>query len=142
MKRKPTLDALIAAALNNGAKVTAKATTIDLPWPPSVNTYWRHVGHKTLLSKQGREYRSEIGAILLLARLGSFGTSPLDVSIEAFPPDLRRRDLDNLPKALFDSLQHAGLYDDDSQIQRFSIERRGVVKGGKLTVTIRERGQE
>ncbi len=37
------------------------------------------------------------------------------------PPDNRRRDLDNLMKLLQDSLQHAGLYDDDSQIKHLHM---------------------
>ena len=38
------------------------------------------------------------------------------VVIEAWRPDYRRRDLDNLLKATLDGLAHAGVYDDDSQI--------------------------
>lgn len=45
------------------------------------------------------------------------------MEVVAYPPDKRRRDLDNLGKSLLDSLQHAGLYQDDSQIDYLSFER-------------------
>jgi len=40
----------------------------------------------------------------------------LRVVIECFPPDRRRRDLDNLGKSCLDSLQHAKIFVDDNQI--------------------------
>ncbi|NBW22487.1 MAG: RusA family crossover junction endodeoxyribonuclease, partial [Caulobacteraceae bacterium] len=36
------------------------------------------------------------------------------VVIEAFPPDRRKRDLDNILKSLLDALTHAGVWEDDS----------------------------
>jgi crossover junction endodeoxyribonuclease RusA len=59
--------------------------------------------------------------------------------IEVFPPDNRRRDLDNLQKSLWDSLQHGGAYHDDSQVVRYEVEKFAVVPGGKVVVTIEER---
>jgi Holliday junction resolvase RusA-like endonuclease len=40
----------------------------------------------------------------------------------SFPPDARRRDIDNYNKALFDALTHAGIWEDDSQVQRMLVE--------------------
>jgi len=53
-------------------------------------------------------------------------------------PDKRRRDLDNLPKALLDGLTHSGIWDDDSQIDDLRIMRGEIVKGGSVTVVIDE----
>lgn len=110
-----------------------------LPWPPSVNHYYRHVGPRVLISRAGRKYRERICA--LLADLGvPTLVGSLDVTIDAFPPDRRRRDLDNLQKCLFDSLQHAGLYQDDSQIDKFAVTRREVMRpAGKVLVTVTQR---
>ncbi len=36
--------------------------------------------------------------------------------IEIHPPDDRRRDCDNVQKAVIDALQHAGVFWDDSQV--------------------------
>ena len=62
----------------------------------------------------------------------------IKVTIEAFPPDRRTRDLDNILKALFDALCHAGAYEDDSQIDEIHILRRDVLKGGKVMVSLEE----
>jgi len=59
--------------------------------------------------------------------------------VHVFPPDGRRRDLDNLQKALCDALQHAGVYADDSQIDRLDVQRGPVVPGGKVIVQVTER---
>ena len=40
-----------------------------LPFPPSVNWYYRHVGDRTLLSREGREYREIVCS--LFSRGGS-----------------------------------------------------------------------
>jgi crossover junction endodeoxyribonuclease RusA len=60
------------------------------------------------------------------------------VKIYAFPPDARRRDLDNLLKSLLDALQHAGIMEDDGQVDMLSIERRARKKGGSISVYLRE----
>lgn len=108
-----------------------------LPFPPTVNTYWRHVGPRTLISRKGREYRRAICGLLA----GGGPRKPpaggrIALSMDAFPPDRRRRDLDNLPKAVLDSLAHAGVYEDDSQIDLLIIRRQDLVKGGKLGIQI------
>ena len=54
------------------------------------------------------------------------------------PPDLRRRDLDNLLKPTLDALQHAGVYEDDSQVDLLMTRRGGVVPGGRLAVRMTE----
>jgi hypothetical protein len=61
---------------------------------------------------------------------------PLAVQIEVYPPDNRRRDIDNLQKALLDAMQHGGAYGDDSQIVRLAIEKRDCVLGGRTIVHI------
>lgn len=98
-----------------------RAVGIGLPWPPSINRYWRSVRGRVLISREGREYRSAV--IAAAANKHRFGSSRIAVEITANPPDRRRRDLDNLPKAVLDALAHAGVYDDDSQIDLLTIKR-------------------
>jgi crossover junction endodeoxyribonuclease RusA len=88
---------------------------LELPYPPSVNHYWRHVGPRVLVSRDGRAYQRAV--MLACGRQQGYGMSRLAVTVDAYPPDRRRRDLDNLGKALFDALGKAGLYHDDSQIR-------------------------
>jgi crossover junction endodeoxyribonuclease RusA len=110
---------------------------LELPYPPSVNHYWRRVGARTLISRQGRRFRARVIA-LIAARPIRPRAGSLDVQVELHPPDGRRRDLDNAMKGLLDSLEHAGVYGDDSQIDHLDIYRRRVVPGGKVIVQITE----
>lgn len=62
----------------------------------------------------------------------------LAILVEAYPPDRRRRDLDNLFKALLDAMQYAGVYLDDSQADRLTIARRDTVAPGRVEVVVEE----
>ena len=105
---------------------------ITLPWPPTVNTYWRQFQGRVLISKQGREYRKVVADQVMLQRAAKHLDHAVRVEIKAFRPDRRRRDLDNLLKALLDSMTHAGVMDDDALIQDLRIywadEIGGMVK--------------
>lgn len=101
-------------------------TSITLPFPPSVNAYWRHVKGRTLISKEGRQYRVDVIATVLRTGCVTFPVEPLTVSITAFLPDNRRRDVDNLLKAPLDALAHAHVYEDDSQITDLRIRKGGI----------------
>lgn len=114
---------------------------LELPYPPSVNHYWRRVGHRTLISRGGRVFRHAVCAILAAAKVQPL-LGPLAVEVTVFPPDRRRRDIDNLQKALLDALQHGGAYLDDSQIVRLTIERSDPVTGGKTIVRIKDHVRE
>jgi len=90
---------------------------IQLPWPPSVNGYWRSVNNRQIISRRGREYREAVLAIIAGPTIfPSVGDGDLEVWEEFYPPTLRRYDLDNFRKAYRDALSHAGVWGDDSQI--------------------------
>lgn len=91
----------------------------DLPFPPTVNTYYRHVGARVLISRKGRAYRKKIEEVLRGCRRIA---GRVMMRVDVYPPDLRRRDLDNLLKGLQDSLTHAGLLADDSDIKCLVME--------------------
>ncbi|MEX0718034.1 MAG: RusA family crossover junction endodeoxyribonuclease [Planctomycetaceae bacterium] len=95
---------------------------VALPFPPSVNRYYRNVGQRTLISREGRVYRQQVCA-LLAGRFREPLVEPLEVELHLYPPDRRRRDWDNFQKAIWDSLQHAGAFHDDSQIQKAIVEK-------------------
>lgn len=113
-----------------------RVTVVELPYPPSINTYWRHVGTRTIISRRGRAFRETVCSILAAAGVVPL-VGPLIVEIAIFPPDRRRRDVDNVLKSLLDALQHGRAYLDDSQIVRLTIERRNVIDGGRSLVSIR-----
>lgn len=99
---------------------------IVLPFPPSINGYWRSVAGRQIISREGRAYRAKAISAVLLARYVTIGRAPCNVSIVAWMPDARRRDVDNLCKAPLDALGHAGVYEDDSQIQMLMIRKAGI----------------
>lgn len=107
-----------------------------LPFPPSMNHYWRNVGGRVLISREGREYRQAIAELAASEGWPKFGQQRVSVHIEAWMPDKRRRDLDNLLKSLLDSLTHAGVWEDDSQIDGIAIWRAPMV-GGMCKVEVR-----
>jgi crossover junction endodeoxyribonuclease RusA len=63
------------------------------------------------------------------------------VEIIAAMPDRRRRDLDNIQKAILDALTHAGVWEDDSQVDDIRVFRARAENGeliikGLITVVI------
>lgn len=112
---------------------------IILPFPPSVNTYWRYGrlanGRRMhMISKKGRVFAGEVAGLVSTPPL----TCRLAVQITLCPPDKRKRDIDNYLKATLDALTKAGAWEDDEQIDWLSVKRGAVVKGGKAVVQIAE----
>jgi len=111
---------------------------ITLPWPPSMNRYWRAVNGRNILSREGRSYRAAVAAATT-ASLPVLGR--LSVQIECYQPDKRRRDLDNLCKGILDGLAHAGVYEDDSQIDMLGLWRVAIDrKNPRVIVHIMDHG--
>lgn len=111
--------------------------TIELPWPPSGNhQHGQNKNGGRYLNAKTKAYRQDVG--WMCKRLDTYGTRKIHVEITAFPPDSRRRDLDNLCKPALDALMHAGVFFDDSQVDRLAIERGPVRKLGALLVKITE----
>ena len=112
--------------------------TLTLPYPPSVNHYWRNIGRgRTIISRRGRRYQINVLAAVLLAGRPRI-EGRLSLRMELTMPDRKRRDLDNVCKAMLDALGHAGVYQDDSQIDRLEIVRGVVRAPGAAVVTIEE----
>lgn len=107
---------------------------LTLPLPNSANTHWRHGRGITYLSKEGRAYRDTVKTLLPNSKPT---LDRLEVSIDIYPRDKRAIDLDNRIKPLLDALEHANVFENDSQIDRLIVSRKEIYKGGKCTVTIR-----
>lgn len=116
---------------------------LTIPWPPSVNHYWRKWRNRMVISREGRMFCKNVCA-LLCGSQGDSGNGPrkppftgsIALAMDAFPPDRRRRDLDNLVKSTQDALAHAGAFEDDSQVDLLVVRRRETVSGGRLVVQI------
>lgn len=111
---------------------------LKLPWPPSVNSYWRRRGSQYYISKKGQQYRKEVTQIIQSNNLDIQTESRLRIKVIAAVPDSRRRDLDNILKSLLDSLIHAGFALDDEQFDDIRVIRGQKVKGGILDIKITE----
>jgi crossover junction endodeoxyribonuclease RusA len=112
----------------------------ELPFPPSVNHYWRHrvIGRhaSVYISADGMDFRREV--VKAIHGLGVKLEDRLNVKIELYPATLRKFDIDNRVKATLDALTHAGVWLDDEQIDELTVIRREKVKGGKMIVEISE----
>ncbi len=105
-----------------------------LPWPPSVNTAWRHAGKFTYLTKPQRHFRDEVSKSLTGYAECLYGR--LAVSIELIAPTKRKYDIDGRIKAVLDALQHAMLFEDDEQVDHLDVRRLHVEAPGACDVTI------
>jgi len=110
--------------------------TLQLPLPPTNNTYYRNFRGRTVLSKGGREYKLLVQDYVAINQIPSFGDARLAAMVKIFPRDKRAIDLDNRLKSLFDALQDAGVFNDDSQFDEINIARGVIKHGGKCTIVI------
>lgn len=116
---------------------------LNLPFPPSVNTYYRRGAHATYMSKQGREYKKAVAEYISESNTPKLGAARLSLEIVLWPKDKRKYDIDNRIKALLDSLQDAGVFDDDEQIDQINVYRgTGEHKGGQARVLIWLEGEQ
>lgn len=119
---------------------------LDLPIPPSMNSYWRHGPNRsrtapegavlTHVSKEGRDYRKEVAAEWIAQRNRTPLSGPLVVRGWIWF-SRRGSDVDNRIKPLLDALEEAGCYEDDGQVAWVSIRRMDqTMKPGALIVHV------
>ena len=104
-----------------------KNLNLVLPFPPSVNHYWCSAGRRRYISLKGRIFRKEVFYKYREFK-DYFGDESLAMTIEYFPPNKIKRDIDNQNKAPLDAMQHAKIYDDDNQIKVLLTAMRNVDK--------------
>jgi crossover junction endodeoxyribonuclease RusA len=107
---------------------------LELPYPPTVNTYWRANGHRRYISPAGVKFTQEVSLIVKTQKPKTFGDKTLAIRVMIHPRSRRKFDLDNTLKAILDALMKAGMYDDDSQIEYIEIARGEAVKKGAAVI--------
>jgi crossover junction endodeoxyribonuclease RusA len=126
-----------APKLSDSYQVITRNVSLRLPWPVSINHYYvrtRFGGEA--VGASGREYRTTAAAEWL-RQVGRFTFDcRVAVRLVCVYPDNIERDLDNIEKCLFDSLQHAGAYRKDSQIRLKTSEQHLVQAPGWVDITI------
>jgi crossover junction endodeoxyribonuclease RusA len=90
-----------------------------------------------VISQDGRRYRLDVAYRILEQGIPRDNINcRLRVTIDAYPPDKRKRDLDNIQKALLDAIVAADVIEDDSLIDALSITRHEACEDGKVIVRI------
>jgi crossover junction endodeoxyribonuclease RusA len=120
---------------------------LELPYPKSsINKRIKYLHGKSRFTAKGKEhaetrdaFKKEVWVLFKASQLSGWSNKVLKVTIELYMPDKRKRDLDGILKELLDSMQEAGIYDDDYNIRKLTVERMDeIVKLGKVIVIIEE----
>jgi crossover junction endodeoxyribonuclease RusA len=118
-------------------------TPIELPYPPSLNRYWRTFRGRHVVSAEARSYKADVAVLARQAGLHGVFLGPV-VLVAVLHPKTRQRastrpvrciDLDNGLKVAVDALQGVA-YANDSQLVGISIRRGEPVPGGALVVSV------
>ena len=103
--------------------------TLDLPFPVSANQYWMIAGRKLIKTKVARSYIREVTLYWLNEKAKgtlAFGEDETLALAVALHYPVRRGpdcDVDNCLKVLVDSLETAGVFQNDNQIRHIQITR-------------------
>lgn len=110
---------------------------IQIPYPPSVNHLYGQRGNRRFIKKKGVEFFEKVKEIVSQKVFAQF-LGDVSVTAHLYPPDRRKRDIDNTLKAILDSLQKAGVYKNDNQVKQLFVARINAVKGGRVDLIVEE----
>lgn len=111
-----------------------------LPFPPTVNNYYVKTQRGVFISHKGRKFRENVISSINEQLAGVHLDDKMLVEVVLFPPDRRKRDIDNYNKPLLDAITHSGLWEDDSQVDQLFNYRGIVKKPGQAYVRITDAG--
>ena len=111
---------------------------LNLPLPPTVNTYRTIFRNRMGVSKEGREFKLKVQDYVIEHNVPKMGQKRLQMQVTLYPRDRRKQDIDNRIKALWDALADAGVFDNDEQIDILIVQRGEIRKGGGCLVMIDE----
>jgi len=109
---------------------------LNLPLPPSVNSYRTIFRNRMGISKAGREFKLQVQDYIIENKVPKLGAARIEMQVTIYPRDKRKQDIDNRIKALWDALGDAGVFDDDEQIDTLFIQRGEIKKGGGCLVML------
>lgn len=116
-------------------QIKNKPIRLVLPFPPSINAYWKHrVAGKlaiVYLSKEAIKFRQDVRSTV---KFDEKFTGRVKVTINLFAPSKRSYDIDNRVKAILDSLTHIGLWNDDEQVDILIVKRGCIEKNNGFCV--------
>jgi len=99
--------------------------TLELPYPPSVNSIWRFSGRSAYAAKEYKSWQKSADGAFTVQKSQKTVGSPIKGAFEVhmtFSQDRRRwnTDLDNRIKVTLDALQRFGLIENDSKCQKLT----------------------
>ena len=97
---------------------------LNLPLPPSVNSYRTIFRNRMGISKAGKEFKAQVSDYVNEYKVPKLGAARLEMKVVLYPRDKRKQDIDNRIKALWDALDV------------LVIERGEIKKGGGCLVLI------
>ena len=110
---------------------------ITLPWSPSVNGMRAVFRNRMITTKKGRDYHKAVHKLMDDLNLsGENIEDRLHVSMVLNPPTLRKYDIDNRCKAVFDALSQCAFWIDDEQIDSLTIKKGEKIKGGSIVIKV------
>lgn len=115
-----------------------RGETLTLPWPPTTNHHTLGTGRgKRTLHPAWRAYRETVAGIVAAEWRGELcAQGAMSVALDYYPPDKRKRDIDNPIKAVLDALTLAGIWQDDRQVKELHCYWREARTPGHVRVTI------
>jgi len=111
-------------------------TVITIPeTPPSTNNLYRHRGHITYMTPEGKRYKELCQWIVKSVMHKKPTQDSVKVLVEFYFKDNKKRDLDNFLKIILDSC--SGLFwVDDSQIVELTLRKFIDKKNPRVELTI------
>jgi Holliday junction resolvase RusA-like endonuclease len=109
-----------------------------VPWPPSVNQYWRAVKGRNILSEKARKWKKLAEQQLMTQKIEMM-EGPAVIIIHLYPPTRRKYDIDNRVKAILDLLVKCGIIEDDDNehVVQLTVKHAAVCRdnpGAKIAV--------
>lgn len=113
--------------------------TLTLPMAPTINHYYgQRRGGGKFIKPPGVKFRADVADIVADAGIVTM-TGRVSLFCVVYFGSKHRTDIDNRIKPLQDALTHAGVYEDDCQIDDLHITRhRERVPGGQIKIVVRE----
>ncbi len=94
-----------------------------LPYPPTINSYYVKTQRGVYISKKGRIFREGVAEAIIQQLPSVHINYKVLIEIVLYPPDARKRDIDNCAKAILDALTKGGLWEDDVLVDQLFMYR-------------------
>jgi len=125
-----------SAITGGAAKHERSGMQLQLPWPPTVNSYYGGGTHgRRYVTHKGKAFCERVVDICEQHNVQQI-THGVAVIARMHPPDKRKRDVDNYWKALLDAMTAGRVWDDDSRVRLQVGEMLEPVRGGLVVVTV------